>query len=91
MDVAHGPTAICELNLLTYLLSRIDKGQRTVIAHILKTNEKLRNQARGYETFFMLNSAKHQIFSADPKVTVMRDDGADKKFGPVYIMIPNIN
>ena len=27
----------------------------------------------------------------DPKVTVMGADGADKNFGPIYIMIPKIN
>ena len=38
-----------------------------------------------------LTFLKIQRRDLDPKVTVMRADGAGKNFGPVYIMIPNIN
>ena len=34
---------------------------------------------------------KFQVCDLDLKVKVMKADGADKNFGPVYIMIPNIN
>ena len=34
---------------------------------------------------------KIQRHDLDHKVTVMSADGAGKNFGPVYIMIPNLN
>ena len=38
-----------------------------------------------------LKTFKFQVCDLDLKVKVMKADGADKNFGPVYIMIPNIN